>query len=115
MSFITPDKFRILELNKSAINHSRVGKGYHITLKCLLEESLDKLGEVPKRTILGYLFARSISFDEKNCSNVDVIEQALGKLLGTGPELILDSIWKKKVAKIKFNISKRSFLANKLK
>ena len=108
MGFITPDKFRILELNKSAINHARVDKGYHIKLKRLLEESLDKLGEVPKRTILGYLFARNISFDEKNCSNVDDIEQALRKLLGTGAELILDSNWKQKVAQIQVDHSNSS-------
>ena len=108
MGFITPDKFRIVELNKSAINHSRVGKGYHTALKCLLEESLDKLGAVPKRTILGYLFARSISFDEKNCSNVDDIEQALRKLLGTGAELILDSNWKQKIAQIQVDHSNSS-------
>lgn len=90
-------------MNKSAINDSLVGKDYHVELKCLLERSLDKLGTVPKRTILSYLFSRGISFEEKNCSSVDEIEQALRKLIGTGTELILDSNWKQKVAQMRLD------------
>jgi predicted AlkP superfamily phosphohydrolase/phosphomutase len=101
MGFITTDKFTILELNKSAINDSHVGKDYHVELKCLLEGSLDKLGTVPKRTILSYLFSQGISFEEKKCSSVDDIEHALRKLLGTGSELILDSNWKQEVAQMR--------------
>ena len=100
MGFITNDKFIILELTKSATNHGHVGKDYHTELKCLLEGSLDKLGTVPKRTILSYLSTRGISFEEEKCSSVDDIEQALRKLLGTGSELILDSNWKQKVTQM---------------
>jgi hypothetical protein len=87
-------------MNRSAANSAQINGDYHIELQHLFEESLDKLGPIPKGMILNYLLAQGMSFDKNKCSGIDDIETALRKLLGTGADIILDSNWKRKTAQM---------------